>query len=247
MKNKIWLTVLLIMVIIAFAVGIRGYYITTHYKTTAQEEIAADEALFYEAFLTSAEGSWQTAPAVVGTNAIENVYRYLLSLSCMVFGNFAISGIYLNILLQLLAVMVLFFAVRILSNSYIGFVISMVLATIPTFIRTTVKASPLHLKILLWTVVFWLLVVLVRIVGAAVRIRKSNNGTIGTKAAKREEPLGMKEILPEDVGIKRTQFIENPLPVPKRKEHKEMDYAIEPSPNDDYDITDMTGMDFFDI
>jgi hypothetical protein len=35
--------------------------------------------------------------------------------------------------------------------------------------------------------------------------------------------------------------------VPKRRAHKEMDYAIEPDENDDYDITDMTGKDFFDI
>ena len=44
------------------------------------------------------------------------------------------------------------------------------------------------------------------------------------------------------------QYIENPLPLPKKKEHKKMDYAVELSlDNDDYDIVDMTGMDFYDI
>lgn len=58
----------------------------------------------------------------------------------------------------------------------------------------------------------------------------------------------MKEILPEDVGVKRTEFIKNPLPVPKRREHKEMDFLIELTPeNDFYDVTDMTGIDYFDI
>ena len=58
----------------------------------------------------------------------------------------------------------------------------------------------------------------------------------------------MKEILPEDVGIKRVEFIKNPLPVPKRREHKEMDFALELTPeNDEFDIKDMTGKDFFDI
>lgn len=57
----------------------------------------------------------------------------------------------------------------------------------------------------------------------------------------------MKEIMPEDLGEKTTKFIENPLPVPKRKEHKEMDYAVAVAENDDYDIKDMTGKDFFDI
>lgn len=59
----------------------------------------------------------------------------------------------------------------------------------------------------------------------------------------------MKEIKLEDVKIEepKNDFIENPLPVPKRREHKEMDYALAVGENDDYDITDMTGKDFFDI
>lgn len=59
----------------------------------------------------------------------------------------------------------------------------------------------------------------------------------------------MKEITLEDVKREeqRTDFIENPLPVPKRREHREMDYALVVDENDDYDITDMSGKDFFDI
>lgn len=63
-------------------------------------------------------------------------------------------------------------------------------------------------------------------------------------------PLGMKEIKIDVTQntTKKVKYIENPLPVPKRKEHKQMDYAIEVnSDNDDYDIKDMTGIDFFDI
>ena len=62
-------------------------------------------------------------------------------------------------------------------------------------------------------------------------------------------PSGMREIRLEDVeSEKKVKYIDNPLPVPKRREHKEMNYAIELTPeNDDYDIKDMTGMDYFDI
>lgn len=84
------------------------------------------------------------------------------------------------------------------------------------------------------------------------------NDIIGTenKEEKKEEqecyatPLGMKEIRMEDIDKhkKEVKYIENPLPVPKRREHKQMDYAIElNTDNDDYDITDMTNMDFFDV
>lgn len=47
---------------------------------------------------------------------------------------------------------------------------------------------------------------------------------------------------------KKIQFIENPLPVPKKKEHKQMGYAIDIlDESDDFDIIDMNGMDFFDV
>lgn len=41
-------------------------------------------------------------------------------------------------------------------------------------------------------------------------------------------------------------FIHNPLPLPKKKEHTGMDYALKIDDNDDFDLKDMTGMDFFD-
>lgn len=56
----------------------------------------------------------------------------------------------------------------------------------------------------------------------------------------------MKEIVIDEVRDE-PKFIENPLPVPKRREHREMDYALSVSASDDYDITDMSGKDFFDI
>ena len=43
------------------------------------------------------------------------------------------------------------------------------------------------------------------------------------------------------------RFIKNPLPVPKRREHTGMDYALKIDDNDDFDIIDMTGIDFYDV
>ena len=45
---------------------------------------------------------------------------------------------------------------------------------------------------------------------------------------------------------KKVKLIPNPLPVPKRREHVAMDYAIDVPDDDDFDLQDMTGMDFFD-
>ena len=58
----------------------------------------------------------------------------------------------------------------------------------------------------------------------------------------------MKEIRYDDLEDNKVQYIENPLPVPKRREHKEMDYAFEPTGSDeDYDVNDLAGKDFYDI
>ena len=58
----------------------------------------------------------------------------------------------------------------------------------------------------------------------------------------------MREIHYDDLEDKKVQYIENPLPVPKRREHKKMDFAFEPTDsNDDYDLKDMTNKDFYDI
>lgn len=56
----------------------------------------------------------------------------------------------------------------------------------------------------------------------------------------------MKEITADEEKNK-VKYIDNPLPVPKRRAHKQMEYSIEVDENDDFDIKDMTGMDFYDI
>ncbi len=56
----------------------------------------------------------------------------------------------------------------------------------------------------------------------------------------------MKEIT-ADEEEKKVKYIDNPLPVPKRRAHRQMEYSIEVDENDDFDIKDMTGMDFYDI
>ena len=58
------------------SIGIRGYFIVTHYRTVAQEDIAADEALFYQAFLT-AEGGGAASGTAAGINIVQNAYQYL--------------------------------------------------------------------------------------------------------------------------------------------------------------------------
>lgn len=61
-------------------------------------------------------------------------------------------------------------------------------------------------------------------------------------------PAGMREIIVDDEEKKKkVKYLENPLPLPKRREHKEMDFAVTLNHDDDFDIKDISGMDFYDI
>ena len=80
--------------------------------------------------------------------------------------------------------------------------------------------------------------------------KDSNDKKIVSEEAEEEMtviPVGMKEIKPEDLQSERHKMIDNPLPVPKKKLHKEMDYALKSTEEDDYDLKDLSDKDFFDI
>lgn len=81
-------------------------------------------------------------------------------------------------------------------------------------------------------------------------LKDSNDKKLVSEEAEEEMtviPVGMKEIKPEDLQSERHKMIDNPLPVPKKKLHKEMDYALKSTEEDDYDLKDLSDKDFFDI
>jgi hypothetical protein len=102
-----------------------------------------------------------------------------------------------------------------------------------------------------------LLAVLVVIVLMAEKVieavfRNKNKNTGNEEVLDVEESVyvdsSMKEIVMADFEDKQVKFLDNPLPVPKRREHKEMDFAIELTPdNDDFDIKELPEGDDFDI
>jgi hypothetical protein len=59
----------------------------------------------------------------------------------------------------------------------------------------------------------------------------------------------IKEIQMEESALvyEKVKFLENPLPVPKTREHKTMEYAVEVADDDDFDIKDISDDDDFDI
>lgn len=272
MKSERLRIVLFCVILFIVTLLTRFFFLEINTKSIA---IAGD---YYQNAVIDNEGIYQLHYLGIG-----EVYTKLLSLSLLIWGNSEMAGVYLNIILQILAIIILYFAVGFVANCYVSFLIAAVVSFIPFYLDKVYEFSTFNLFILIYAIVFYILALISKGVYTLMMKKRpvehekndvsetleKQTGVITLddiigekelvskdeipeeKAAQKEEkvPLGMKEIiLDEEEKKKKVKFIENPLPVPKRHEHKEMDFSVElQEDNDDYDINDVSGMDFFDI
>lgn len=235
--------------------------------------------------------------AMIGSQGIYNlqggttdeVYTKLLSVFMLVFGNDEVAGVYLNIILQVLAIVCIYLAMGFVANAQVSVLVSIVIFLIPFYSDKIYEISSFNLWILIYAIGFFALAGLCKGVSMFIFKKKSieqehtvsfelqeeqtgvitlddiiggmdssvnkeeNEQKESAQEQKEEEtevlPAGMKEIVfDHKEKKKKVKLIENPLPVPKRREHKEMDFAVVlHNDNDDYDIKDVSGMDYFDI
>ena len=279
MKRERWRTVFFLFILLIFTLFVRFFFLQPNAITI---ELAGD---YYQKAMVGSQGIYK-----LQRFSMEEVYTMALSFSMLVFGNSVIAGVYLNIILQVLAIVCIYFAISFVANAQVSLLIAVVVSLIPFYSDKVYEVSSFNLLMLLYAVGFMILAIVCKGVAMFVfkkkAIEQENNipvdvreeqtgvitlddiiGESGSsdvkeeakeqketpKEDKKEEsenvPAGMKEIiLDEEEKKKNVKFIENPLPVPKRREHKEMDFAVElRDDNDNYDIKDVSGMDFFDI
>lgn len=253
MKRKGFITGIMLLSVLIAAFIVRAFYIVN-----IMDKVNVEEQLLSTAMLEG-QGIVVTDIFANGFSA-RTVYVLCMSFSCMIFGNFAVAGVYLNVGLQILTVLMLFSIGKNFFNRYLGIILGSAYAVIPMVVNQVSRVNEINMKILFAVALVWL-------VSAAVCLLRRLHSKNKAKALIMEEntekmteneqeiqaqttPVrdsSMKEIILEEAAEQKPRFIENPLPVPKRRAHREMDYAIETDANDDYDITDMTGKDFFDI
>lgn len=204
---------------------------------------------------------------LVGISIAVRVY-YIL----MLMGEVEISAtdIFLNTVCQILTIIIVFFIVKAISNRDIGFGAGLVFSVLPAYVSQIAYASYVNLAIFLGALTLVILTSILRRIFKGSRKQKTedsaqstlnmdsdsqtaqeNSTTQQETYIKPQMDTSLKEIKLDDLEEsenKSPQFIENPLPMPKRKEHKEMDYVVEISTeNDDFDLKDLSGKDFFDI
>lgn len=219
------------------------------------------------------------------------VYTFLLACTCVIFGNFTISSVYLNILLQVLSVVLLYCALNKFINKYVAFILTIIFSVIPPFMSLIFLIDVLNLWILIGLFTLFLVADVFCIIKSNKEINEEtvqnneleeikqfsddvhsqnndsanneqdnavikvsdivvdNNAiTTNVEIVKDVVPAGMKEIKSEDLVSKKHKMIENPLPLPKKRIHKKMDYAInDKSENDDFDLKDISENDDFDL
>lgn len=271
MKNKGWLSGLFLALLAGVAIAARMYFITN-----LMEDVGISEEI-YNAARVSADKIHISDIMTDGVN-IKSLYVCSLYAAFTLFGNFTVAGVYLNMVYQVIAVLFVFVAVKNVSNRCIGVAAGLVAALLPVYVRQVAQVTSLDLAIALGALLLVVVTGILRVIVMHVRAKKFKIADEGNVQEESELPAeqaavveeielkpvadaSMKEILPGDLETeyarsaggeqpeeKKINYIENPLPVPKRRAHKEMDYAVKPdSDEDDYDIKDMSGMDYFDI
>lgn len=273
MKRERWRTVFFLIILLILTLFVRLFFIQSN------SSFIILEGDYYQKAMIGNYGVYRMEDL-----GLDELYTKALSIAMLFLGNYEIIGVYLNIILQTLAIIVIYVAIKCVASAYVAFLVAAVISLVPFYSDKVYEISAFHLLILFYAVGLLALAMVCKgVYMFAIRkkpaeqektiftenVQEEQTGVITlddiigehsseTAQEQKEEvtkeeteilPDGMKEIiLDEEETRKKVKFLENPLPVPKRHERKEMDFAIElRGDNDDYDIKDVSGMDFFDI
>jgi hypothetical protein len=221
MKNKSWDVWVLFLILIVTTIGIRLFYINN-----LMGDVVINDNIYNQ--LKNINGT-----------EINSIYLRLLYLASFIFNSYTDAGVYLNVFFQLLTIIIIFWDIYLVTKKYYAFRISMLLAVFPTYIKRVSNLSAYDMYFMSGIL---LIVIIMTICRRIVAVMNSKN----IENSKCDE---IKEIQMEEAALvyEKVKFLENPLPVPKTREHKTMDYALEVSEDDDFDIKEISDNDDFDI
>ncbi len=188
---------------------------------------------------------------------LSEVYTGMLSVVMLFCGNSADVVMYTNVLLQILTVVFVYLAIRVFTNSNVASAFSMMVSLVLIFAGNLREGSGMYVFILVVAAVVCLMCLMAKLVSNSKNtksneFRESAPIYEGRKrySASHSELGEMREITLDSLEEREQnaiQYIENPLPVPKRREHKAMDYALDIGDDSDYDLIDLEGLDYYDF
>lgn len=280
MKRKYWKTLLFMLIVITIAIIVRVLYVQDKMEMITM----VDDS--YQKAVISSHGVYK-----IQSFSLNECYTKILSIFLLICGNYKLVGVYLNIVLQVIAIVLLYYALNAVANISVAFFVSIVFSAMPFYINKVLEISPFNMLIVICVIGLYIVAQVCRRVimltakkkeveqkdryqeankmeenesvitlddiigmneeksnGLKESVQDAEDGDVTTKIED-VVPPGMKEIImDEEEKKKKVKFLENPLPVPKRHKRKEMDFAIDLNEeNNDFDIKDLLGMDYFDI
>jgi Na+-transporting methylmalonyl-CoA/oxaloacetate decarboxylase gamma subunit len=229
MKIKGWDIGLLFLILLIATVGARIFYIYCF-----MDDIVISKNVHNQMEVIGLS-------SVFGDNfSLMTLYFLALELVSYMVGSLESAVVCLNVIFQCLTIIILFWYIYYVSRKYYCFRLSMILAVFPAYIYKISSVDSYNMSVFLMLV---LLILVLTIYSKIVMAFSKNSDNIDNK-----EDSSMREIVMAENETTEVKMIDNPLPMPKRREHKEMDFAIELTPeNDDFDIKELPEGDDFDI
>jgi hypothetical protein len=229
MKVKGWDIGLLFLLLLIATVGVRIYYVNCLMADIVMSEDVHNHVEVIG--LSSVFGA--------GFN-LKTLYFAALYLIYYVLGNLENAGVCLNVIFQTFTIMIIFWYVYHVSKKYYCFRISMLFAVFPAYIYKISMVDYYNMVVFLWVALIIVVLLANRKINSILGKKKKNIDS--------EEDSSMREIVLADYEDTQVKLLDNPLPLPKRREHREMEFAIELTPeNDDFDIKELPEGDDFDI
>jgi hypothetical protein len=228
MKNKSWDVWVLFLILVITTVGIRLFYVNG-----IMNDVVINEDIYNQIKNINANDMMK------GLSDINSIYLAVLYLTSFIFDSYTGAGVYLNVFFQTLTIIIIFWDIYLVTKKYYAFRISMLLAVFPTYIKRVSILGTHDMYFVLGILLIVIIMMICRKIAAVINSKKREN-------SKCDE---IKEIQMEESALvyEKIKFLENPLPVPKTREHKTMDYAVEVAADDDFDIKDISDDDDFDI
>lgn len=240
---------------IAFSIGIRIYFIMCTEWYTAKIENDISKIMDVKYYIDNI-----------------NIYWIMVSRLMALFDNSVWVIVWTNFFIQVVSIIMIFFIFKNLANELFSFFLSIFFIGWPWYIKKMFDVSDFCFTYFIKVLLIGIIAILYLLISYKLSSKKKIKGNDeemkeitydqieqneinhkkyeGAAVTTELTPPGMTEIKVDDDGNRKKEvvFIKNPLPVPKRKAHKKMDFVVElDDSNNDFDIKDITGMDFFDV
>lgn len=155
MRKRSILTGLFLIILLSITIIVRIYYVSY-----MMSEVNIDEDIYNAAKVSV--GSGGPAAAFCGRFSDKVAVHMQSVFRVLAFWKLYSGRVYLNILYQLLTVFLVYIVIKSVTNRYVGFAGSLILAILPTYINTLSKVTMLNMLICIAVLVSTVVILMIQ-------------------------------------------------------------------------------------